>query len=403
MAFQALPGFRDFYPEEMALRRHVEQAWHAAARGAGFEEIEGPPLESLDLFKAKSGNEIVEQLYAFRDRGERWIALRAELTPTLARMVGARANALKKPIKWYGVPQLFRYERQQRGRLREHVQWNVDVVGAPEIGADAEAAAVAIDALRRLGLTEEHVSLRVNHRSLVERKIRSLGFEDRSVEVALRMIDKGMLQVEAAMLIAGKQKELTELQEWLDAPAEPEGELADFLAACDDFGIGGFVELDRNIVRGLAYYTGTVWEIFDRRRTLRAVAGGGRYDTLVERLGGPKLPALGFGMGDVVLTELLKDLDLLPGRPPRIDALVVPIGDDMVGPARRVVRALRDAGLRVEAPYVSTKPGKAMRNAEAAGAKRVFLIGPDEWKEEKVRVKDLSSGEEELRTLDALA
>ncbi|MHC4135281.1 MAG: ATP phosphoribosyltransferase regulatory subunit, partial [Planctomycetota bacterium] len=339
MEFQALPGFRDFYPEEMALRRHVERAWHAAAGAAGFEEIDGPPLESLDLFKAKSGNEIVEQLYTFKDKGDRWVALRAELTPTLARMVGARAASLRKPIKWYSVPQLFRYERRQRGRLREHIQWNVDVVGASEVASDAEVLGVALDGLRRLGLTEEHVYVRVSHRSIVENKIRDLGFADDSVEALLRLIDKGLVQVEAAMLIAGKQKELEELNRWLTVPAEPEGELAEFLSVCADYGLKeDYLTVDKTIVRGLAYYTGTVWEIFDRGRTLRAVAGGGRYDTLIEKLGGPAMPALGYGMGDVVLSELLKDRGLLPAEAPRVDALVVAIGAEMLGPARAVVR-----------------------------------------------------------------
>ena len=402
MAFQSLPGFRDFYPEEMALRRHIEGAWHAASRAAGFEEIDGPPLESLDLFKAKSGNEIVEQLYAFKDKGDRWVALRAELTPTLARMVGARAQALKKPVKWYAVPQLFRYERQQRGRLREHFQWNVDLVGAPEPAAEAEVVAVAIDALRRLGLTHEHVYVRVNHRSLVEEKLRALGFEEDSIAVLLRLIDKGTLHAEAALLLAGKQAELKALKEWLDAPAEPGGALGEFLAACEDHGLADYVEVDKNIVRGLAYYTGTVFEIFDRKRSLRAVAGGGRYDHLIEKLGGPPMPALGFGMGDVVLGELLKEHGLVPEAPPRLDALVVPIGDDMLGPARRVVRRLRDAGLRVEAPFAAPKIGKAFKAAEAAGARRVFLVGPDEWREGKVKAKDQVSGEETVVAFDAL-
>ncbi|MHC4548986.1 MAG: histidine--tRNA ligase [Planctomycetota bacterium] len=403
MAFQALPGFRDFYPEEMSLRRHVEGAWHAAARAAGFLEIDGPPLESLDLFKAKSGNAIVEQLYTFKDKGDRWVALRAELTPSLARMVGARAASLRKPIKWYSVPQLFRYERQQRGRLREHVQWNVDVVGASEIAADAEVLAVALDGLQRLGLTDKHLCVRISHRSLVENKIRGLGFDDDSVEVLLRLIDKGMLQVEAALLLAGKQKELEELIRWLQKPAEPAGELADFLAACGDYGLAGYVEVDKNIVRGLAYYTGIVWEIHDRERTLRAVAGGGRYDTLIEKLGGPSLPALGFGMGDVVLSELLTDHRLRPAQEPRLDAVVVPIGEEMLGPARQVVRRLRELGLSAEAPYAAGKVGKALKAADAAGARRAYLVGPEEWAERKVKVKDLASGEESTASLEALA
>jgi len=403
MDFQALPGFRDFYPEEMALRRHVERAWHAASRAAGFEEIDGPPLESLDLFKAKSGNEIVEQLYTFKDKGDRWVALRAELTPTLARMVGAKAASLKKPIKWYAVPQLFRYERRQRGRLREHIQWNVDVVGASEVASDADVLGVALDGLRRLGLTEEHVCVRVSHRSIVENKIRDLGFADDSVEVLLRLIDRGLVQVEAAMLIAGKQNELEELNRWLAEPAEPVGELADFLSACADYGLRDYLTVDKTIVRGLAYYTGTVWEIFDRGRTLRAVAGGGRYDRLIEKLGGPAMPALGYGMGDVVLSELLKDHGLLPAEAPRLDALVVAIGDEMLGPARAVVRRLRDGGLRAEASYAPLKVGKALKLADAAGARRAFLVGPDEWADGKVKVRDLASGAETTVRVEALA
>jgi len=404
MEFKALPGFRDFYPEEMAVRRHVERAWHEAARAAGFEEIDGPPLESLDLFKAKSGNEIVRQLYTFKDKGDRWVALRAELTPTLARMVGAKAASLRKPIKWYSVPQLFRYERQQRGRLREHIQWNVDVVGASEVASDAEVLGVALDGLRRLGLTEEHVYVRVSHRSLVENKIRDLGFDDDSVEALLRLIDKGLVQVEAAMLIAGKQKELEELNRWLTLPAEPEGELAEFLSVCADFGLKeDYLAVDKTIVRGLAYYTGAVWEIFDRGRTLRAVAGGGRYDTLIEKLGGPAMPALGFGMGDVVLSELLKDRGLLPAEAPRLDALVVAIGAEMLGPARGVVRRLRDAGVKTEAPYAPVKVGKALKLADAAGARRAFLVGPDEWADRMVRVRDLVSGEETTVSVESLA
>ncbi len=387
MAFQPLPGFRDFYPEEMALRRHVERAWHAASRAAGFEEIEGPPLESLDLFRAKSGGEIVEQIYAFTDKGGREVALRAELTPTLARMAGARAAALKKPVKWYATPQLFRYERQQKGRLREHIQWNVDILGAPEVAAEAELLSVALDALRRLGLTEKDVYVRANHRRLAEAKLRELGVTD--FERALVAIDRD-------------QVEDPRVRAWLDEPFEADAEFDAFLAACDDYGIGAYVEPDKKIVRGLAYYTGIVFEIFDRERTLRAVAGGGRYDQLVEKLGGPAMPALGFGMGDVVLTELIRERGLLPPHPPRIDAMVVPIGEEMSGPARQVARRLRAAGLRAETPFVAERPGKAIKAAVGAGARRVYLVGPDEWRDGAVKVKELATGDERTVKVGAL-
>lgn len=397
MAFQALPGFRDFYPEEMALRRHVENAWHAAAKAAGFEEVEGPPLESLELLKAKSGEAIVEELYAFTDKGGREVALRAELTPTVARMIAARAASLKKPVKWYAVPQLFRYQRQQRGRLREHIQWNVDIFGASEIGADAELLWVAIDALRRLGLGPEDVCVRASHKTLAEKKLKDLGCTD--LEAGLRLIDKDILDPEKAKGVLDA-KALAELRRWLDDPSGEE--LGDLRAALEDFGIAPYLVVDKRIVRGLAYYTGLVWEIFDRKATLRAVAGGGRYDTLIERLGGPAMPALGFGMGDVVLSELLKDLGKAPPAPPRIDVLVVPIGEEMLAPARQVVRRLRLSGERAETPFSPMKVGKAFQAAEAIGARRVVLVGPDEWRAGKVKVKDLASREETVRDVEKL-
>jgi histidyl-tRNA synthetase len=311
-------------------------------------------------------------------------------------MVGAKAAALRKPIKWYAIPQLFRYQRQQRGRLREHIQFNVDMIGAPEIAADAEVLAVAIDALRRLGLTEKDIYVRVSHKALAEAKLRDLGCTND--ELVLRLIDKGVLdadKAEGALSAAATG----DLLAWLDAPIEPDGELAEFVAACDDFGLGGFVEIDKNIVRGLAYYTGVVYEIFDRDNKLRAIAGGGRYDNLVEKLGGPALPALGFGMGDVVIAELLKDLGRLPDQPARVDTLVVPLDESMLSPARRVVRALRERGASAEAPYRPLKLGKAFKLAEQIGASSVAIVGPDEWAEKKVRIKDLKSGDAHVETL----
>ena len=403
---QALPGFRDFYPESMALRRSIEAVWHSAARGAGFQEIDGPPLETLDLFRAKSGDAIVEQLYAFTDKGGREVALRAELTPSLARMVGAKAASLKKPIKWYSVPQLFRYERKQRGRLREHFQWNVDLIGSDAPQADAELVSVALAALRQLGLDETQVYVRVNHRADVEGKIRELGAPEDEIETILRLIDKEHLDDdEAAGPLRGfDAARRAELLAWMRRPVEPAGDLASFLDACSDYGIADFIEIDRNIVRGLAYYTGIVFEIFDRARSLRAVAGGGRYDGLIEKLGGPALPAVGFGMGDVVLGELLGEHGLLPVSASRIDTLVVALGEEMAGPARRVVSHLRDKGRRAETPLAPLKLGKAFKAAEAAGAGRVVIVGPDEWTEgESVTVKELATGEQTVVKLEALA
>jgi histidyl-tRNA synthetase len=339
-------------------------------------EVDGPILEGLDLFEAKSGDAIREELYAFEDKGGRAVAMRAELTPTVARMVAAQAASLKKPVKWYAVPQLFRYQRQQRGRLREHIQWNVDLFGAADPAADAEVLAVAVDALRRLGLTERDVYVRLSHRALVERKLRELECPPEKTEGVLRLIDREALDAETAAGMLPLAA-VAELARWLaDTESEIE-ELAPFRAACDDFGITGFVAVDKHIVRGLAYYTGIVWEIFDRGRELRAIAGGGRYDTLVEKVGGPPLEALGFGMGDVTLTELLKSRDLLPVAAPRLDALVVALDASGLACARQVVRRLRERGVAAEAPFAPLRFNKAMKAADQSGARTVYLVKDD--------------------------
>ena len=405
MRFKALTGFRDFYPEQMAVRRTIEAAWHRASRNAGFQEFDGPVLESLELLAAKSGPEIETQLYAFEDKGERRVALRPEMTPTLARMVAARAGGLPKPIKWYCVPQLFRYERPQRGRGREFVQWNVDVVGASEASADAEAMAVALDALRILGLSEQDVVLRVNDRGFLRRMLRSIDVEEGDEAEVLGLIDKLVREPAVPQRLEERlgKKRAAEILGWCEQlPLEQAEELGSVLEACRDYGIGAYVEPDFKIVRGLAYYTGPVWEIFDRGGQLRSLAGGGRYDKLIAALGGPDLPALGFGMGDVVLRELLQEKGLEPKTPPRVEVFVIAIGPEMQGPARQVLLRLRKQGVAADAPYGSPKVGKALKAADLAGARRVVLVGPEEWADGAVRVKDMASGEERKLRLEEL-
>jgi histidyl-tRNA synthetase len=405
MRFRALPGFRDFYPEEMATRRWIERAWHEASRSAGFQEIDGPVLESLELLTEKSGQEITGQLYAFTDKGGREVALRPEMTPSLARMVGARAAALPKPIKWYCVPQFFRYERPQRGRGREFIQWNVDVIGSDEPAADAEAIAVALQALERLGLGPRDLLVCLNDRRLLRRLLASLDIGADSEAPVLAEIDKlerdGAAAGRLADLLGAERAAV--VRGWCESfPRDDAAELEPVLAACDDFGIAEYVEPDLTIVRGLDYYTGPVWEIFDRGRKLRAIAGGGRYDQLIASLGGPALSALGFGMGDMVLGELLTERGLVPETPPRAEAFVVPIGAEMQGPARRVLAALRRANVAADGLYTAVRVGRALKAAQAAGARRAILVGPDEWAEGRVKVKDLDSGEERVVPFDEL-
>ncbi len=406
MGQQTLPGFRDFYPEEMAVRRHLDVAWHAAAAAAGFREVDGPVLESLELFTKKSGDEIAGQLYSFEDKGQRPVALRPEMTPTLARMIAARAGALPKPIKWYSVQRFFRYERPQRGRFREFFQWNVDVVGAPEIAADVDAIAVALDGLRRLGLGSQDLVVRINDRRFVRELLREIDVGPEQEVPVLGLIDKLARDPKAPERLTELlgERRARKVSDWCEnLPMERAPVLGELLETADEYGLRGYLEPDFRIVRGLAYYTGPVWEIFARGTSLRSVAGGGRYDGLIAMLGGPDLPALGFGMGDAVLTEFLAERGLLPDAAPALDAYVIPVAPEMVASARDVARRLRAGGARVDLPYGPVKPRRGLRDASRAGAGYAVLVGPDEWADRSVRIRDLASGSERLVPVDELA
>lgn len=401
MRFQTLPGFRDFFPEDLAVRRWIESAWHRASRAAGFAEIDGPVLEGLELFTAKSGPEIAGQLFAFTDKGGREVALRPEMTPTLARMIGARGAAMAKPIKWYSVPEFYRYEKPQRGRLRAFYQWNVDVIGSDEPAADAEAIAVALDALRLLGLAADDVVVRINDRRFIARALAELGIAEAEQAGVLGEIDKLERDREAKDRLEAKGAGA--LLRYVDAfPLAKAPELEAVVAACRDYGVTSPIEPDFRIVRGLAYYTGPVWEIFDRGRELRAVAGGGRYDKLIESLGGPKLSALGFGMGDVVIGELLAEKKLVPPDAPRVEVAVLAVTAELAPEARRIVAKLRAKGIAAETPYGVPKLGKALRAADDAGALRALIVGPEEWKERLVLERDLKTGAERKLAFDEI-
>ncbi|HET9425440.1 MAG TPA: histidine--tRNA ligase [Gemmatimonadaceae bacterium] len=381
----ALPGFRDFYPEQFAERAYVTKVWREVAHRYAFVEYDGPPLEPLDLYTKKSGDEIVGQLYNFTDKGGREVSLRPEMTPTLARMVSARANALRKPVRWFSIPQLFRYERQQRGRLREHFQLNVDIIGESDVTADAELLAVAIDIMREFGLTHEDVRARVSDRRLLRALLEGLGATEDQQPAIFAVIDKVHRQprdiseeklaaaglnakTAASVLALTESADLATVESrWGSLPgvAEPLGEMRRYLDQLALLGVADWVSLDLSIVRGLAYYTGIVFELFDAKGELRAICGGGRYDQLLGSMGGPDLPALGFGMGDVVLTELLRDrgLNVTTDSP---DFWIA--GEDAL--ERDVVRtaaALRRAGASVEYALRKQQIGKQRKAAQSAG------------------------------------
>ncbi len=418
-----LPGFRDFPPEALVDRARIFEAWRRVSRRYGFVEYDGPPLESLDLYVRKSGEEIVGQLYEFTDKGGRQVALRPEMTPSLARILAERSRALPKPIRWFSIPQLFRYERQQRGRLREHFQWNVDVVGEAGVGADAEVLAVALDGLRALGLRADDIVARVSDRLLLTALLTAEGVEAGAQPAVFQVIDKlerggedwarDRLRDDAGMDPAGAAR-LLELigegsiervrAEYGDRPnvVERLTAMTDYLSDLEALGLGDFVQFDLGIVRGLAYYTGIVFEIFDRERTLRAICGGGRYDRLLELVGGEPLPAVGFGMGDVVLAELLQEKGLRDEQPARIDAFVVAASPKEHHLALEVAAALRAQGQDVSYALKSHSVRKQFKMAAAAGAAAAIVLGPREVEEGMVSVRDMDSGEERAVALTEL-
>jgi histidyl-tRNA synthetase len=393
----ALPGFRDFYPQEFAERAHIMATWRDVARRYAFVEYDGPPLEPLELYTRKSGDEIVGQLYNFVDKGDRAVALRPEMTPTVARMVAARANALRKPVRWFSMPQLFRYERQQKGRLREHYQLNVDIFGSADVAADAELVACAVDIMRAFGLTSDDVVVRVSDRRILQAFLESLGVPTEAVAGVYGVIDKlerQPAQVSAEKLVAlGVPADAVErIVTIADVQFDEVGSRlasSDASATVEEFGAflryvptllgddASWLRMDLSIVRGLAYYTGIVFELFDRSGEFRAICGGGRYDTLLQSLGGADLPALGFGMGDVVLGELLRAKGLMRATESRADYWIAGADDVPLERIMREAARLRGEGHSVEFALRSQSLSKQKKAAQASGAKHFVTLSND--------------------------
>ncbi len=401
MQGKALPGFRDFYPEDLTLRNHIFATWRSVAGRYGFEEYDGPPLESLEMYTKKSGDEIVAQLYTFKDKGDREVALRPEMTPTLARMVAARVQALKKPIRWFSMPQLFRYERQQRGRLREHFQLNMDIIGEASPLADAELMAAALDIMRAFGLGPQDVRLRVSDRRLLKALLAARGITDTQLPVAFAVLDrservpKNVLEEMLRDAGFGKKESSAVFdvaalrgQDAIKAAGDAGEPLSEAVRALEAMGLGDFVSIDMTIVRGLAYYTGIVFELFDAQKALRAIAGGGRYDSLLE------LPALGFGMGDVVLGELLKERGAAPKASTELGAFLVAVGGDDLPVVLQLAHALRERGIAVEYGLRHAAVRKQLELAAARGAARAVIVGPEERAAGMAVVRDLRTSTE---------
>lgn len=407
---QPYKGTRDFYPEIMLERDQIFAQLSQTVISYGYDHYDGPMLEPFELYAAKSGDELVnEQLYSFEDRGGRKVAMRPEMTPTLARMVAAKGAQLAKPIRWYSIPNLWRYERPQRGRLREHWQLNVDILGLDSVAAEVEIVQVAIDLLRGFGASVHDFEVQINHRQLMNDFFSQvLNLESKQIKPVSRAIDKrAKVPQEAFHKLLQEAdcslEQIQQLENFLDAPLMELGEylgdsigfkaLCEFFDAVNAMGLGPVCRFNASIMRGLDYYTGLVFEIYDKHpENRRALFGGGRYDNLVGLFGGAEVPGVGFGMGDVTLHDFLEVHDLLPSPSAHVDVLVGLFNQDMFVPSQQISRQLRAAGFNVENILSPQKLGKQFQHADKKGIPLVVMLGPDEAAEGKVTVKNLKSG-----------
>ncbi len=412
-------GTRDFFPEDMRLRHWLFGHFREVARLFGFEEYDAPVVESEELYTRKAGEEIVQQLYTFQDKSGRRLALRPEMTPSLARLVLQKGKSLSLPLKWFSIPQCWRYERMTRGRRREHYQWNLDILGVIETTAEAELLSALAAFFARVGLGAQDVGIKVSNRKLLQAALENLSVPaDRFAQVCVLVDKLEKLPPEAvreevvkAGLDPSLMDRLAELfsLDSLDAVAGMVGEdhdsireLRQLFALAEHYGFADWLQFDASLVRGLAYYTGIVFEAFDRGASLRAICGGGRYDRLLSTFGGEDLPACGLGFGDAVMVELLKDKGLLPQLSAQLDDVVFAFDPALRSAAMRVASRLRSQGRSVDLILEDRKMKWAFKHADARNASRLVLLAPDEWAAGKVRIKDLKTGQEQDVSVEEL-
>ena len=419
MKIPPVKGTRDFYPQDMAVRNWIIDGWKKASIRNGFEEYDGPIFEYLDMYRIKSGDEIVEQLFSFTDRGGRELAIRPEITPTLARMVNQQINSLPKPIKWFSVPRLCRAERPQKGRLREFFQWNIDIIGEDDVIADAEIIFTTVDYLQDVGLTPNDIVVKISSRKMLAAVLQAIGVTQNELEPLYAVLDKRSKVPDdafAEMLSekiadADKRKKILELMSV--ESIEQVGDIAELgknakesidelqrlfelLAVC---GVAEFCRFDIGIVRGLAYYTGIVFEIYDKVGELRAIGGGGRYDNLLKQFGGPNISATGCGIGDCVLGILLEGKGLLKPGPRKLDYFIAFTDEQFFKTAVEITARLRRAGFAADFSYKFTNLGKQLSQASDRNAQKCIIIG-DEYTNNQLVVKDMATGKQELIKVD---
>ena len=416
MKIPPVKGTRDFYPPVMAVRNALTDGWKAASVRNGFEEYDGPIFEMLKMYQVKSGDEIVEQLFSLRDRGGRDLAIRPEITPTLARMVNQQINALPRPVKWFSVPRLCRAERPQKGRLREFFQWNIDIIGIESVLADAEIIFCAVDYLKGVGLTAQDIVVRISSRRMLAEVLKAIGIAEDQLDPLYALLDKiQKLPPEAfeeklaelvpdasqrdrirALMKAQSIEEVAQVTALTDTAQAAVTELNSLFNMLATMGIADFCTFDISIVRGLAYYTGVVFEIYDREQSLRAIGGGGRYDNLLKQFGGPQVTATGLGMGDCVLGILLEEKGLMKDLSTRnLDFFVACADAQYQSKAIEITAILRTAGRVTNYSYKTGALGKQFKQASEQNAAKTIIIG-SEVESGQLAVKDMATGEQAL-------
>jgi histidyl-tRNA synthetase len=406
-------GTRDVYPADMRLRQWLFGKWRDVARRFAFEEYDAPVLENEALYVRKSGEEVTQQLYGFEDKGGRRVSLRPEMTPSLARMVMARRNGLPTPIKWFSLPQCWRYERMTRGRRREHYQWNMDIWGVSGVEAEAELLAAIVSFFQSVGVTSADVGIRINSRSVLSEVLTSLGVPAEKHAATCVVVDKlEKVPMEALkgeidalgldesiisrLLETMKVRDVAGLRAALGEDCAAASEIEKIFTIAESYGYADWLVFDASVVRGLAYYTGIVFEAFDKAGSLRAICGGGRYDRLLESFGGEPIPACGFGFGDAVIVELLKDRGLLPDTEAgQVDAVVFALGEESRKGAIQAASDMRSMGLSVDLLLEDKKIKWVFKHADRRGARFVCVLGADEVEREVISIKDLASGEQQ--------
>ncbi len=414
-------GTRDFYPDIMARRNWILDRWKEVSIRNGFVEYDGPIFERLELYTQKSGEGIVSELFSLTDRGGRDLAIRPEMTPSLARMVNQKINALPRPIKWFSMPRCCRAERPQKGRLREFFQWNVDIVGMDSVLADAESIYTAIDCLRYMGLRGNDIVAKISCRAMLAAILLDIGFAEEDLDKLYILLDKrpkvsseafGEMVAEAVpdealrekMLAVGAIDSLDKAREFASSQAAIDAvdNLCELFNILEKMGVGTFCKFDITIVRGLAYYTGPVFEIFDRKDSLRAVCGGGRYDNLLAGLGGQKVSGTGFGMGDVVLEILLDNCDLIDAQPMKLDYFIIDADKELFDKVLDITSQLRNRGFASSFSYKRAAIGKQFKQAGNLNAKYAVIVGGETLEDGSVTVKDMKTGTQEIMSIDQL-